>query len=482
MATVLVADAIGAGIDEQVVARATSSVVAVDAGLQGSGSAVCVDASGLFVTNRHVVDAFGAAGTVRLVIDAGTDRARSVEARVINTAMEDDLALLRTVDPVPNLRPMPIARASDIRVTEPVAALGFPGGQGRDAVGSEWPPCTVTFGNLTERQMQDEELRFLSFDATIYPGNSGGALINRDGELIGVVTMTLQAGGRHLGVNGAVSVNRVRRFLEQPPLYGEFEPIEYRRRFDEHTATLHFEPDRNIEGPVEVKLIVGPPGNERVYPAEAQGAGKYTCRFHPFAPDKPVPVRLQPARGGERLVQDGPIRVGNLELRLSDLAETHGDRVQLVSGQILYGAVSGDLTLLDSSGADVGRFALPDERCRVEAPGQVPFQIEARTGRQLLGRSRGALALPTHTPSQIVRPSNPRPFSLPGRILHVDVGGGGEVLAIVVAGETKVRLFDMARGRWLKSVQVGPAVKALALGRNLLAVVGEDVGAIHIFD
>ncbi|MAZ91398.1 MAG: serine protease, partial [Maricaulis sp.] len=164
------------------------------------GSGVIVDASGVIVTNNHVV---ANATELRIVL---ADR-REFEAEVLLTDEATDLAVLRveTDEPLPVL---PFDMAGDIEVGDLVLAIGNPFGVGQ----------TVTSGivsALARTEVGGSDFgSFIQTDAAINPGNSGGALVDMDGELVGVNTMIFSRSGGSNGIGFAIPVEMVRRVVD----------------------------------------------------------------------------------------------------------------------------------------------------------------------------------------------------------------------------------------------------------------------------
>jgi serine protease DegS len=164
------------------------------------GSGVVVDASGLVVTNHHVIDG---AGEIRVQLSDG----RIAEPQLIGTDPETDLALLRIG--LEDLPVMPLGRSDELRVGDIVLAIGNPLGltqtvtQGIVSATGRGQIGTATFAD------------FIQTDAAINLGNSGGALVNTRGQLVGINTAIL---GRALGTEGigfAIPVNLVRGVIGQ---------------------------------------------------------------------------------------------------------------------------------------------------------------------------------------------------------------------------------------------------------------------------
>jgi Do/DeqQ family serine protease len=164
------------------------------------GSGVIVDPSGVIVTNNHVV---ANATELRVVL---ADR-REFEAEVLLTDEATDLAVLRveTDEPLPVL---PFDMAGDIEVGDLVLAIGNPFGVGQ----------TVTSGIVSALARTEvggsDFASFIQTDAAINPGNSGGALVDMDGELVGVNTMIFSRSGGSNGIGFAIPVEMVRRVVD----------------------------------------------------------------------------------------------------------------------------------------------------------------------------------------------------------------------------------------------------------------------------
>ncbi|MFT6542130.1 MAG: S1-C subfamily serine protease, partial [Maricaulis maris] len=145
------------------------------------GSGVIVDPSGVIVTNNHVV---AGATELRVVL---ADR-REFSAEILLTDEATDLAVLRveTDEPLPVLA---FDMSGDVEVGDLVLAIGNPFGVGQ----------TVTSGIVSALARTDvgqtDFASFIQTDAAINPGNSGGALVDMDGELVGVNTMIFSRSG-----------------------------------------------------------------------------------------------------------------------------------------------------------------------------------------------------------------------------------------------------------------------------------------------
>jgi len=169
--------------------------------LKSLGSGVIISQKGLIVTNAHVVEK---ASNIFVVLKDG----KALKAQVIATSKEDDLALIKT-DQSLQIRPVRFAEAAGIMIGETVIAIGNPFGFEN----------SVTLGIISgiDRSFKNQQCGYscsglLQTDASINPGNSGGALLNLDGELVGI-NLAVYAGAQNIGF--AIPVDRITTLLEK---------------------------------------------------------------------------------------------------------------------------------------------------------------------------------------------------------------------------------------------------------------------------
>ena len=176
--------------------------------VQGLGSGVIIDPAGIIVTNDHVIRG---ASAIHVVLADG----RQLEAEVIGSDADNDLAVLR----VASRTPLPAAKlgtSSDLMIGETVIAIGSPLGLAK----------TVTAGvvSATGRTFRAEERTYNDFvqtDAAINPGNSGGPLLNVEGEIIGINTAIIASAQ---GIGFAIPADKVRRIVDELTRFGKVRP------------------------------------------------------------------------------------------------------------------------------------------------------------------------------------------------------------------------------------------------------------------
>ena len=160
---------------------------------QGLGSGVIIDANGYIITNHHVID-----GAEQIRVDL-TDN-RTFEARVVGSDPPSDLAVLKVE--ASNLPVLTLGNSDQTRVGDVVLAIGNPLGVGQ----------TVTMGIISAKGRQTGLSNgsfedFLQTDAPINRGNSGGALVSTNSELIGINSQILSPSGGSIGLGFAVPSN-----------------------------------------------------------------------------------------------------------------------------------------------------------------------------------------------------------------------------------------------------------------------------------
>ncbi|MGV9799725.1 S1C family serine protease [Mycobacterium sp. NPDC003449] len=235
VASTVPAAALPAGSVEQVAAKVVPSVVKLETDLgraSEEGSGIILTSDGLILTNNHVVEAAkqdpgapGAPGmpvvpggaTTKVTFSDGTSK----QFTVVGTDPSSDIAVVRAQD-VSGLTPISLGSSANLRVGQDVVAIGSP-------LGLEG---TVTTGIISalnrpvaaggDTRNQNTVLDAIQTDAAINPGNSGGALVNMNGELVGInsaiATMggdSAQAQSGSIGLGFAIPVDQAKRIADE---------------------------------------------------------------------------------------------------------------------------------------------------------------------------------------------------------------------------------------------------------------------------
>ncbi|MBN9597907.1 MAG: DegQ family serine endoprotease [Afipia sp.] len=161
------------------------------------GSGVMVDASGLVVTNNHVIEG---ADQVKVSL---SDK-REFEAEIVLKDSRTDLAVLRLKDVKEKFPTLDFANSDDALVGDVVIAIGNPFGVGQTVTHGIISALARTQVGITDYQF------FIQTDAAINPGNSGGALVDMTGKLVGVNTAIFSRSGGSQGIGFAIPANMVR--------------------------------------------------------------------------------------------------------------------------------------------------------------------------------------------------------------------------------------------------------------------------------
>ncbi len=173
------------------------------------GTGVVVEADGTILTNLHV-----ATGTPRLRVTFmdGT----VAEARLIGSQPENDLAVLQPSTVPMDLKPATLASAATLSPGDQVVSVGFPFGVG--------PSASAGVVSGLGREFQDRgkpTLRnLIQFDASTNPGNSGGPLVNTNGEVVGITTALMNPSGvrTFAGIAFAITIDAAASALGENPL------------------------------------------------------------------------------------------------------------------------------------------------------------------------------------------------------------------------------------------------------------------------
>ncbi len=165
-----------------------------------AGSGVILDARGYILTNYHVIKD---AKTIRVTLNDG----RNAKANLIGNDPDTDLAVLKIE--MKNLPQAKIADPAELQIGDVALAIGYPFNIGQ----------TVTQGIISatgRTQLKSNTYAsFIQTDAAINPGNSGGALINTEGEIVGINSLIFTKTGGFSGIGFAIPIDLAKTVLEQ---------------------------------------------------------------------------------------------------------------------------------------------------------------------------------------------------------------------------------------------------------------------------
>jgi hypothetical protein len=363
----------------------------------GFGSAFCIDSSGIFVTNSHVVER---GGDLTLVLYPGEKEQEVVKVRVLRQDRAADLALLKVECRNP-LTALPFGDSSSLVETTEVAAFGYPFGKDLALGKEQYPSITVSLGHVTALRKENGALKQVQLDASLNPGNSGGPAVNAKGEVIGVV----ESGIVGAGINFAIPVNAAQGLFEKPTivLSPTDLPISKQRLEQDFTVkVLTFRPSKT-DTTVDLTLSAGA-GDTRLFPAKTEDGQAFHVRAAPLPPDDGVPTLVVHIKNGDKetvcRIKDQTVVVARNRIRLRTISRIdRGKEVTLTGGQTLAGPFSG-LDALDSqiNGMPTKVSLLKaDSVTIVEVDNALPaqYRVVVRQGAKVLGELTGVFGKPS---------------------------------------------------------------------------------------
>lgn len=173
------------------------------------GTGVVIDDKGNILTNWHVA---GSQAKLRVTYMDGTESNGSV----VGAQPDQDLAVIRTPTIPDDLKPATLASSTTLNPGDEVEAIGFPFGIGPSASDGVVSGLHRAFVDEHKRQLTD----LIQFDAAANPGNSGGPLIDADGEVVGIVTAILNPTGARTfaGIGFAMPIESAANAVGDNPL------------------------------------------------------------------------------------------------------------------------------------------------------------------------------------------------------------------------------------------------------------------------
>lgn len=357
---------------------------------QSLGSGVIVDAArGLIITNNHVVEG---ADEVSVILSDG----RTFEAQPVGSDPDTDIAVIRIS--AKNLSALPVADSTKLRVGDYVVAVGNPFGLGQ----------TVTSGIVSAVGRSGLQglgyQNFIQTDASINPGNSGGALVNLNGELVGINVASFNPRGSaagNIGLGFAIPSNLAKEIMRQLMAYGEVR----RGSLGIETENVRANTEPNIKGASVTRVYRGSPAETAgIKPGDVivSANGQAIASADAFSNLEGLlplgePVRLGIVRGSQRLSISAQLRAqtkeldaGQLDVRLSgavliDLPERY--KQSGVRGVIVSKVTVGSRA--DTNGLEAGDRILVVNRQSVNDLNALRAIFSQKTIQLELGLARG---------------------------------------------------------------------------------------------
>jgi Do/DeqQ family serine protease len=189
-----------------------------------AGSGVVIDAErGLVLTNNHVVRN---AERIGVALADG----RRIEAKLVGTDPATDVALVRIS--AQGLTALPLGNSDELEIGDYVVAIGNPFGLGQ----------TVTAGIVSALGRSGLGIEgyeeFIQTDAAVNPGNSGGALVDIDGRLVGINTAIVGPAGGNVGIGFAIPINMAREVADQIARFGKVTRGQLGISIEDHPAAM----------------------------------------------------------------------------------------------------------------------------------------------------------------------------------------------------------------------------------------------------
>lgn len=461
---------------------------------ESTATAFCIEPSGFFVTNAHVVEGTNPGQSIKLVLNPATNDQREITAVSVRVDDQLDLAVLKATEKDLKLPFLKLGDDAELYETGGITAFGYPFGK-KVAQQTAYPGISINMGRVTALQKKGGKLERIQMDAQVNPGNSGGPVLDEKGAVVGVVS----SGIFLTGVNYAIPVRKLKAFLNAPEL--TFAPERYNgaTRYLETVipAKVHSLLAPLKDPRVELELTQEGKSKRTITAVKTATPDLYEFRLKPIEPPDPgTPVwingeaSLRSSKISGRIL-DKKFRIAEKELHLSDAAEVRfGSEggVKLHEGGELVGEITGlekiDLELDEQPlQLDMAKLvSLKLQKLAVTEP-EVNYALLVKEGDQVIGRLTGKLDIEgSIAPPKPAIDKNPawgdwveftgekRKIPLPAKIHDVIVAGGGRFLILHLKSITAAAIYDVNLGRVSKLIRL-PAPSAVIAGAEQYFVI-----------
>ncbi len=269
-----------------------------------TGSAFCIDKSGLFITCASVVTATAGTVQIHVVLDAGKESQRKLPATVLRRDLNLDLALLQVGgDAMPT--PLELGREAGLRELLQLYTFGYPFGKGTAVGGTGLPEIAVLQSRITALRKETGRLADIAFDKQINPGYFGGPILDESGRVVGVSVSAADNNAQTL----AIPVGCLADFLAAPNIVFDMPTVAFETRNQPVTWTIRVQPPTPVSTlPRHLSVAVTVRGNRakpRSYAAQSVGSGVFQATV---IPDPEVEVGVRRRRDQEDSVWRFPPR------------------------------------------------------------------------------------------------------------------------------------------------------------------------------
>lgn len=472
-----------------------------------SGTAVCVDPRGLFITCNHVVeDRFQDGDEIQLVLHSGEPNQRTLRAFLIGRAQPHDLAVLWAPD-AQDLTALPIAPVEGLEAGASVTSFGFPFGRARAEKGGDYPRVRVKTGKIKHLHRRIKRIDVIQLDAFLDPGESGGPILNDKGQVVGIIQSGVRklSNGRSVstGVSFGVAPIRVTELLHKPG----YLPIAPRQiPFDERSTAIEVTIKRiptfaEVDsGDLKATLIVkASETDRREYTLKRIGDDTFKATAPPM-PESTGKLALAArlsyeggTRGAVYNIRDDVFSVNGRELKFSEALRIEPGRTPKVftrDGRLLFGKLGKLDPKITSPGTGWTKME-EAEVIEMEATRQIrghtelEFEVSGPAGQTATLRRQIKL---TNAPRFLYEshaiPALPeeRIVPLPGIAGRVAYGGAGRFLIAQLTDIDLLAVCDLANASVVGVIPADATHARFAADRSHLVIVDNQARVIQRWD
>ena len=425
----------------------------------GSGTAFCISDSGIFVTCDHVVDNARADSIEVVLSPSGKDEKR-YPAKVIRRMKGVDIAILKvSLDrKVPVLK---LGAVTDLFETEQLYAFGYPFGKDLAVDAKSPPSISVNVGRLSALRQKDGVLEAIQLDAQVNPGNSGGPVLDPEGNVVGII----QSGVPGSGVNFATPISLLTKEITTPVITIAAPNVDARRQSEPVEFAVAVDWLLPTKEETRVAIEVHTAGQPRKVDAEKGQDGKYRARIALFPPkDKTEKAKLRVTVDFETGKISGTVADFNISISGKPKALREIGSIRRAPGETNFtadGKPAGPLPELAALAIDVGGTVLTVDARKasgieiqkpsVDTP-SISYQaiVTLADGRTLSSDEKTLVISSASGPA----PQSPvlagkvdlpgvREISLPAPISDVVAAQDGRALLLQMKESKKLAVFDV---------------------------------------